>query len=163
MSSPLAARWSSLAASVLSAAVLCACAAAVPGYVPPTDNPSSFSKLKKFDAGDVTDAGVYQPSAAERDLDCRRLLGSMRIIISRLQDQPNRPRPGVLAATAQMTAKSVTGRPGIDLSAEEQRERARLVAFNKLLGEKKCQTLDLDAELAAKPAPAAPAATYKRP
>jgi hypothetical protein len=120
--------------------------------------------MKNFDSGDVADNGQYQPSQAERDLDCKRLLGSMKIIISRLKDQTNRPQPSLVASAAQQTSKAVTGRPGIDMTAEERRERARLVAYNKLLGEKKCQTLDIDAELASKPAPApAPVSTKKQP
>ncbi len=146
-------RWSSPLCGLLAltvATALSACSAVSPGYVPPGSKPSPLAALKPFEAGEVADNGVYQPSAQEQALDCGRLTGSMRIIISRLKDFPNRPRASGLAAAAQQASTSVTGKPGIDMTAEERREKARLVAFNKLLAGKKCTPMNIDAELAGK-------------
>jgi hypothetical protein len=112
-----------------------------------------YGKGKSFEAGEVDTAGTYVPSDNEKALDCRRLNGSMHIIVARLKDAHNRPQPGVLASTAQGAISAVSGKPGISMTAEEQRERARLVAFNKLLADKGCPTMDIEAAL--RPAPLA--------
>jgi hypothetical protein len=126
------------------------CAGVAPGEAAPTFKQSPLARVPQFQAGEVADGGVYQPSAQEKALDCKKLTGSMRIIASRLRDSPNRPQPTGAAAFAQQTAASLTGKPGIDIPAEERRERARFEAYNRLLAEKKCPTLNLDAELARK-------------
>jgi hypothetical protein len=138
-----------VAALVIVASGLGACAAATPGYVPPTDAKSGLARVKPFDSGTVSDAGVYVPSAAERQLDCKRLAGSMQIIISRLKDTANRPEVSPLAVQTQAAVTAVRGtKPVLEIPAETARERGRLVAFNGLLAEKKCKTINLDAELA---------------
>lgn len=94
-------------------------------------------------------AGVYVPSVAERTLDCKKLTGSMRIIISRLSDSANRPQPSMTASAAQSVVAAVRSKPNVlDMTAEDKRERGRLIAYNGLLAEKKCQTLDLAKEFA---------------
>jgi hypothetical protein len=128
--------------------VLTACAAATPGYVPPSAKSTVASKIKGFESGNIAATGVYEPSAAERALDCKRLTGSMHIIIARLKDAPNRPKPSDLALKAQSTMAVVRGpSASLDVNAENARERARLTAFNGLLADKKCKPLNLDAEL----------------
>lgn len=141
------------------AALLAGCAAAAPGYVPPPaekpgktatngQGPALAARTKAFDSGEVASSGTYVPSAAETALDCRKLNGSMQIIVARLKDHHNRPKPSAAAAMAQGAVAAVKGRRNVmDLDAELQRERARLVAYNTLLAEKKCPTMDIDAAL----------------
>lgn len=105
-----------------------------------------LERAKSFEGGEVVDSGAYKPSEQEKALDCRRLLGSMKVIISRLKDAHNRPAPGAIAAAAQQTTAAMGAR-SIDMTAEEKREKARLVAYNQLLKEKECSTLDIEREL----------------
>jgi predicted small lipoprotein YifL len=129
--------------------LLAACAAATPGYVPPSDSKSPLDRAKAFESGSLSANGAYQVSAAERALDCRRLSGSMQIIIARLKDTPNRPQPSALAVSANAAVTTVRGGPRVlDVSTEIARERAKLTAFNGLLAEKKCKTMTLETELA---------------
>jgi hypothetical protein len=134
---------------VLAAALLAGCAAAVPGYTPPEDKPSALSRIAPFESGAMTQSGAYQPSEAERGLDCRKLTGSMHVIVARLKDAQNRIRPSGPASTMQSAATSTVGgsTAGLDIDAETRRERARLEAYNRLLAEKKCATMDIAAEL----------------
>jgi hypothetical protein len=136
-------------------ALLSGCASLAPGYVPPSEKKSRLDSIKPFEAGDVAANGAYVPSDAEKALACPKLYGSMRIIVTRLKDSTNRPRPSAVASTVQSARKAVTSTPGIDMTAEEQREKARLVAYNKLLVEKKCEPMNIEVELSGAP-PAAP-------
>lgn len=137
------------AAAIAVAVALGACSAVAPGYQPTGGRASPLlERAKSFEAGDVTETGVYKPSEQERSLDCRRLLGSMRVIISRLKDSQNRPAPSAVAGAAQQTAASMGAR-SIDMTAEEKREKARLVAYNQLLKDKQCAPLDIEQELRA--------------
>jgi hypothetical protein len=134
---------------VCASLVAVACAAAQPGYQP-TQSGGLLDRAKPFEAGVMGADGGYVPSKAERDLECGKLTGSMRIIITRLKDAGNRPQPSAATQILSNTTTAVTGRPQhMDMSAELQRERARLVAYNRLLAEKKCPTLDLAKELPA--------------
>ena len=85
---------------LMAGSILGGCASATPGFQPASGKPSLADRVKPFDAGEVAESGVYKPSDAERALDCRRLLGSMRIIISRLRDAQKRPAPSAIARTA---------------------------------------------------------------
>ncbi|MBV1696359.1 MAG: hypothetical protein KGP27_18005 [Hyphomicrobiales bacterium] len=136
-------------AVVLVAASLGGCAAAMPGYTPPEDKPSPLAQLTPFESGTMTQSGAYQPSEAERALECRKLTGSMHVIVARLKDAQNRIRPSGTAATMQSVTTSTMGgsTAGLDIDAETRRERARLEAYNRLLAEKKCATMDIAAEL----------------
>jgi hypothetical protein len=125
---------------------LAACSAAAPGYIPEGGRKGGSERLKAFEAGEISAAGSYEPSKAERDLDCRRLTGSMQVIITRLKDATNRPPPSALTRNLEDATTAVTKRPRLmDMDAEHRREAARLVAYNNLLAEKKCPTLDLAA------------------
>jgi hypothetical protein len=133
----------------LVAVSLSACAAASPGFVPESNKKNAFMKAQRFESGTVVADGTYQLSQAERDLDCKKLTGSMRVMISRLRSTRERPQPSALAVTAQEARASIKGQPNIlDMKAEEIRERGRLDAYNRLLAEKKCQTIDVTTELA---------------
>jgi hypothetical protein len=106
-----------------------------------------MSMAKPFESGTMSGA-VYTPSAAEQALDCKKLKGSMLIVIARLKDSAARPKASATSAAIQSGVSSVRGQPNtMDLDAELQRERARLTAYNGLLAEKKCLTMDLAKEL----------------
>jgi hypothetical protein len=138
---------------------LAACAAAVPGYIPPPFKEKS-KMGKALESGDVASDGRYQIGKDEKTMDCRRLTGSMQITISRLRDWQTRPTPSGLASTAHKTVGPVIGGStvGADRQADYARERAKLDAYNRELAAKSCKTLDIDAEL--KRAPDAPGKKY---
>jgi hypothetical protein len=129
--------------------ILAACAAAVPGYVPEGSSHQSKFKVKAMESGTVA-AGAYEPSADERKLDCRRLNGSIQIIVSRLRAADGTQESSFAAATVQRATSATVGGStvGIDKAGELARERARAEAYNKLLAEKKCKQVDIAAELA---------------
>ncbi|MGE0699752.1 MAG: hypothetical protein AB7O57_11705 [Hyphomicrobiaceae bacterium] len=125
------------------------CAAAAPGYQPPSP------KLDKIRAaaptgGGFDAAGTYSLTDQERQLDCKRLTGSMSIKIVQMRDAVNRPRPSAIAANAQALARPIVGGTtyGQDIEADLKRDRARLDALNGQLAAKKCPTFDIDADLA---------------
>jgi hypothetical protein len=101
------------------------------------------------DPGTMTPGGTYQLSETERKFDCKRLTGTMYIIIARLHDVKNSKSPSALASFTQSTLVPLAGgtEAGATLEGDIARERARLEAFNRRLAEMKCKTLDLDAEL----------------
>lgn len=149
--------------SPLSAALLAlclgGCAAVAPGFQPEGGKKSPLlERAKAFEAGEVADNGTYAPSENEKALDCRRLLGSMKVIISRLRDSQSRPLPSVVSSAAQQVGQSM-GAKSIDMSVEEKREKARLVAYNRLLKDKQCATLDIEQELRGAAASTAPSST----
>lgn len=122
---------------------LAACAAAAPGYQPDAPNklPAQFQPFK---GGAVDKSGRYVVSAEERNLTCPKLTGSMQVMMSRLKDSPNRPRASTTTSTMQaMTRPFSGGGADLDVDAEIQQTRARLKAYNDLLAEKKCKTLDI--------------------
>jgi|RhiMetdeSRZDD1v2_1073273.scaffolds.fasta_scaffold200277_4 hypothetical protein len=133
---------------------LTACAAAVPGYSPPP-----FKEQNKFakplESGDVGNEGRYEMSAAEKAMDCKRLTGSMQIVMARLKDAYVLMEPSAAAAGAQKMVAPIKG--GSALAADRQavyaRERAKLDAYNAELAAKNCKTLDIEAELARAPDP----------
>jgi hypothetical protein len=133
---------------IVLAVVLAGCAAAAPGYVPPTASGSSLA-LPVTKSGAVAN-GRYEPSDDEKKLDCRKLTGSMHVMLSRIKDAPNRSKPSAAAAAIQGSAAPIFGGStiGSDFDGELARERARLEAYNRLLAEKKCKTMDIPAELA---------------
>lgn len=135
----------------LVALALGACAAASPGYVPEGGRKSGLDRVKPFQSGDVAASGAYVPSDAERALDCKRLRGSMIIIVAKLKDSGKGPAPSAASATVQSAIAGVRGKAIIlEPTAEAKRERARLEAYNQLLAEKKCPVMDINAELAGK-------------
>ncbi len=134
---------------------MAACAAAVPGYTPPPlegakKNPLAGALLKPSVSGAVGSDGRYVPSDEERKYECRKLLGSMQVMIDRIRASGDRREPSVIAKTLQTAGATPLKRStaGSDIAGEVSRERSRLVAYNELLAEKKCKTMDIDAELA---------------
>ncbi|MEZ5817059.1 MAG: hypothetical protein R3D44_08265 [Hyphomicrobiaceae bacterium] len=139
--------WRQLAALAL-AALSAACAAAVPGYQPP--NP----KLEKFRAstpkgGGFDETGTYHLTDQEKELDCKRINGSITVKILQMRAAGQRARPSAIAATAQAAARPLVGGTtyGQDVAADLRRDRARLETLNQRLAEKKCPIYDLEAEL----------------
>lgn len=135
--------------------LLVACAAAVPGYVPPPTegrkaSPIAGALLKPSVSGNVGADGRYVPSEEERKYECRKLLGSMQVMIDRIRASGDRREPSLIAKTIQTAGAAPLKRStaGSDIAGEVSRERSRLVAYNELLAEKKCKTMDIDAELA---------------
>lgn len=135
-------------AALMAAVLTGACAAAMPGYVPEGSRNKAFDRVKTVETGAVNAAGLYIPSADERALDCKKLTGSMKIIIARIKEGRQTPQPSSLSAAAQAVVSTVRGKTLMqDASAIDQRERARLDAYNRLLAEKQCPTMPIAAEL----------------
>lgn len=138
--------------SAIAAVVMLASCAAVPGYSPPPldDKAPKSSFGKALESGDVGTEGRYEMSGAEKQMDCKRLTGSIQIGISRLRDTMGREEPSTVSSTAQNLKTSMFG--GSAKSADRQavyaRERAKLDAYNSELGARGCPMLDIDAALA---------------
>jgi hypothetical protein len=123
---------------------LTGCAAAQLGYTPSSGYDNTPAALKPFNGGQVDAKGVYVVSDDERALSCGKLTGSMHVVMSRLKDSGNRPRAGALTSTIQAAAKPFVGQgANLDVDDEVRQARARLKAYNELLAEKKCKTLDI--------------------
>ena len=126
----------------------------MPGYCPPPFKEKG-KMAKPLESGDVRSDGNYEMSATEKAMDCKRLTGSMQIVMARLRDPYVRMEPSAVAAGAQKTVAPAYG--GSALTADRQavyaRERAKLEAYNAELAAKGCATLDIDAELARAPDP----------
>jgi hypothetical protein len=127
--------------------LLAACAAALPGYTPP-----SFKESKPFkpmQSGDMDTEGTYHMSKQEKSTDCRRLKGAMMVTVSRLRHRAKEVGTSPLALGANKLATPLLGGSGkgLDRDAELERDLARLHAYNKHLADKGCQTVDIEEEL----------------
>lgn len=137
-----------LTVTMTMALLLGACAAAVPGYVPPSARRDKF--LAAAPKGGGLDAGgVYHLSEQEKNLDCKQLNGSITIKILQMRDAVNRQRPSTVAATAQNLSRPLKGttRYGVDLGRDYAEDQARLEALNRQLAAKGCRTYDITAQL----------------
>ena len=130
------------------ALVLAGCAAAMPGYVPPS------AKLDKIKAvtpkgGGIDGQGVYQLSEQEQKLDCKGLTGSVVVKILQMRQAGERQKPSAAAGVAQQAVRPFNKSTdyGHDLDADNASDRARLEALNRQLGAKGCRTFDLEADL----------------
>ena len=141
--------------SVLAVLLLLASCAAVPGYSPPPldDKKPKSSFGKALESGDVDADGRYEMSATEKQMDCKRLAGSIQIGITRLRDAVGREEPSTVSSSAQKLTTSVFG--GSAKSADRQgvvRTRARQARrLQQRAGAKGCPMIDIDAELARPP------------
>jgi hypothetical protein len=135
------------------ALLLGACAAALPGYSPPPLKEKKTAKVVGLTSGEMTGEGTYELSELDKARDCKRTLGSMQLIITRLKDPVFRAEPSAVSSSLQTGSAAIAGGSarGADRQAEYARERARLEAYNRLLASKNCKTMDIDAELAKPP------------
>ena len=135
------------------ALLLGACAAALPGYTPPPLKEKKTAKVVGLTSGEMTGEGTYELSELDKARDCKRTLGSMQLIITRLKDPVFRAEPSTVSSSLQTGSAAIAGGSarGADRQAEYARERARLEAYNRLLASKNCKTMDIDAELAKPP------------
>jgi hypothetical protein len=141
-----------LGPSVLALTVM-GCAAAVPGYTPPSlkQEKKGLLPTKPFDSGKATESGAYELSEAEKKLDCRKLTGSQRIAISRLEARQKSQRPSALATTAQAVSAPLLKQSTVNANIDQEiaKEQARFKAFNELLVSKGCSPVEMPAKLAA--------------
>jgi hypothetical protein len=150
-------------ATALALAVsLSACAAAVPGYQPPSPKLDRIRSAAPTGGG-FDAAGNYNLTDQEQELDCKRLSGSIAVKIIQMRDAHNRAHPSALAAGAQAAARPIVGGSvyGQDVAADLRRDRARLDALNRQLAADACPVFDLDAEL--KPGNSNPPRPIKAP
>lgn len=135
--------------AVLGLALLAgACAAAAPGYVPPSATTEKFRAAAPRGGG-FDEGGSYSLTEQEQKLDCKALTGSATIKIIQMRNASGRPEPSAVASAAQSAVRPVLGGTltGQSLEDDLRRDRARLEAFNRQLAAKSCATFDLDAEL----------------
>lgn len=134
--------------AVLAALTLAGCAAAMPGYSPPSEK-SDKMKARLPTGGGMAADGHYVLNDQEDKLDCKKLNGAIQIAILQLRESDKTPRPSGSAVAAGAVISPVMGgaRYGTDPDGGIARSRARVRALNARLAEKKCPTFDLDAEL----------------
>lgn len=127
--------------------LLAACAAALPGYTPPSFKSSKV--LKPKESGDMDTEGTYHMSKQEKSTDCRHIKGAMMVTINRLRHRDKEVGTSSLAIGANKLATPFLGGSGkgLDRDAEYERDLARLAAYNRHLADKGCQTVDIEAEL----------------
>lgn len=91
----------------------------------------------------------YTLTDADRDLDCETIRGRMRITLLQLRARSPATESTGLSRGLQSTVTSIFGGTsyGSDPNAFAKRETARLFAYNRLLKEQDCKTLDLEKEL----------------
>jgi len=140
--------WRHIAVLCL-AAIAGGCAAAMPGYQPPTPQLEKVRNAAPKGGGFDT-AGNYRLTDQEQELDCKQINGSITIKIKQMRAFGGRGKPSFVASTAQAAARPVAGGTnyGQNLGEDYRRDRARLETLNRRLAEKKCATFDLDSELA---------------
>jgi hypothetical protein len=126
-----------------------ACAAAVPGYVPPDPKLDRIKSSAPVGGGFSSD-GNYTMTDQELQLDCKRLTGSMTVKIIQMRDAGNRVQPSAIAASVQNAARPIVGGTtyGENIAGDLARDRARLETLNRQLASKNCATFDLEKELA---------------
>jgi hypothetical protein len=144
---PMLARLTLLAPVLL----LTACAAAMPGYTPPSFK--AKSRIGQPQESGVVRGGRYEMSEAEKGLGCKRLTGAMQIAIARLKDGRGRDQQSGVSSTMQTVLPSIFGgsTAGAEREADDARERAKIEAYNRHLASKNCRTIDIEAELARPP------------
>ena len=133
---------------------LAGCAAAMPGYVPDKGRlqlakDKAAAKSDPQPANPIAADGTYTLTATERKLSCRRLTGVLQIKIQHYRAEASRqPTSRITTVAETAIAKPMAGghvKP--DNESEHARDRARLVALNELMIEKKCGRFDLEAAL----------------
>lgn len=130
------------------AAALGGCAAAVPGYVPPTPQ-SAKMKAAVQTGGGFDQSGSYAMTDQEQKLDCKHLTGGITVKILQMRDSANRYQPSSSSQAVQKNAAPLLGGStyGADTSADFARDRARIETLNRQLVSKGCKSFDIEAEL----------------
>jgi hypothetical protein len=147
---------------LVAAGILTGCAAATPGFMPPSTR-SDKLHAKLPTGGGMAGDGRYILNDQEAKLDCKKINGSIHVGILQMREVAERHRPSAVATQMQKVISPVAGGSayGMDPDSEAARSRARLEALNARLAEKNCPTFDLAAELkpgnTAPPAPVRPA------
>lgn len=97
--------------------------------------------------------GGYKLTEAESRLDCPKLTGQMKVRIANMRAAYGQRSGTNVSQSIQAVVTPVFGGTtrGLDPDADLQLDRAKMEAFNRRLAEKKCKTLDLDAELRGEP------------
>lgn len=144
--------------AVLSAVVLAGCAGSSGGSAPVLSLPVETSSAGAAGAAGIpaTSSG-YKLTDAEAGLDCPKLTGQMKVRIANMRAAYAERSGTKIGQSIQSVVVPVFGGTsrGVDPNADLQLDRAKLEAFNRRLAEKKCKTLDIDAELRGEtPAPA---------
>lgn len=129
---------------------LAGCAAALPGYMPPSKQRDRMVAARQTGGG-FDEGGTYSLTDQEQKLDCKGLTGSMTVKILQMREAGTRTQSTVAARTAQKVARPIAGGTtyGVDLTEDLARDDARLKALNAQLVAKGCKSFDLDKELAA--------------
>lgn len=141
-------RYRNVLAALVTALWLGGCAAAMPGYSPPTPK-SEKMKARLPTGGGMAEDGHYVLNDQEDKLDCKKLSGAIQIAILQLRESDKTPRPSGIAVAADTVISPVRGgaRYGTDPDGGVARSRARVRALNARLAEKNCPTFDVEAEL----------------
>ena len=150
---------------VLAVFALAGCAAQTDTHDTTLAPAASASVAPSANASASPVAGSYKLTSAEEKFDCPRLTGQMRVRIANMRAAMADKGGSAAGRVMQSVAAPVFGgsRRGVDPQADLQVDRAKLDAFNKRLAEKKCKTLDIDAELRGEaPASASPKAGAKK-
>lgn len=109
-------------------------------------------------AGSVDASGVYQLSAEEQAMDCKKLSGRIQVRLLQMRNMQGAAAPSGVAqdvkqagsvAAGLLLGKSSTFET--DAGKRAAGDRAMLTAYNRQLAAKGCKTYDIDAELAQKP------------
>ncbi len=139
----------SLPLLLVSVLLLAGCAAAVPGYVPPSARRDKMLAAAP-QGGGLDNQGAYQLSEQEKKLDCKSLTGSVTVKILQMREAGGRRRASLPAALAQQASRPFKGTStyAMDVDADAANDRARLAALNAQLAAKNCRTFDIAAELA---------------
>ncbi len=138
------------------AASLSACAAETGGSSPAVYLPVATGPAATAGAGAASvraAPGGYKLTEAESRLDCPKLTGQMKVRIANMRAAYGQRSGTNVSQSIQAVVTPVFGGTtrGLDPDADLQLDRAKMEAFNRRLAEKKCKTLDLDAELRGEP------------
>lgn len=129
-----------------SAAALAGCAAGgalSQGYVPTEGPPADTASINLAGAQD------YKLSPEEAEFECKKLAGLVQIRILEVRSGL-KPEDASIISQALQSTHALLGGPtsGLDASAEQKRQVAQLVAYNKTLADKNCRSFDLAKALA---------------
>ncbi len=125
-----------------------ACAAALPGYTPPSPKLDRIIALQPKGGG-FNEDGSYYLTDQEQKLDCKQLTGSIKVKILQIREAGGRVAPTAAASVAQQAARPIKGGTtyAVDLQDDAVKDRARLVRLNQELAAKGCKSYNLETEL----------------